>query len=563
MDDLLESLTQICTRLEKLERRVAALELGSRTELPIQTAIPRLERSVATNQVFPQPAGLFQVVGKAMLGIAGAYLLRAVAESSALPKLVVVVLALFYGSIWLLWATRTRVATAGTAYAITAALILAPMLGELTLRFRILPSSVTAFLLGAFVLASTALAWKRRLSVVIWVGVVTGVCSALVLLILSHDLLPYLAVLLLIAAVSEFSAIAKRWLSLRAVAAPAVDIAVWILIYIFSRPEDTRSIYAQVSNSALLVFPSLLLLVYGSSIAVRTVVRQEITIFDIMQAPVTFVLAGLAWSWFGAEVGIAAFGVFCWLSAAGCYAAAVNCFHRGNVRNYRVSAAWSAALVLTGSFLVLPPKLGCLLLGILAVLVTVIGARIRRLMPGYQGFAYLAAAAAVSGLLTYIMSVMVGTLPSRPSWTIWVIAICAVLCYGFGARSQRERWNQKLLHFLLALLAVGPVTALLVSALLRIATEANSHIALVRTIIVCVLALGLAYSGRCWQRVELAWTAYLALAFVAAKLLFGDLYRERSGTIAISLSFYALALIVVPRLGRSALRSERSTEALK
>ena len=40
------------------------------------------------------------------------------------------------------------------------------MLGELTLRFHILPSPVTAALLGAFVLAATVLAWKRKLSAV-------------------------------------------------------------------------------------------------------------------------------------------------------------------------------------------------------------------------------------------------------------------------------------------------------------------------------------------------------------------------------------------------------------
>jgi len=49
---------------------------------------------------------------------------------------------------------------------LTAGLILPPMLGELTLRFHILPSPVTAALLGAFVLAATVLAWKRKLSAV-------------------------------------------------------------------------------------------------------------------------------------------------------------------------------------------------------------------------------------------------------------------------------------------------------------------------------------------------------------------------------------------------------------
>ena len=558
MDDL-ESLAQIRTRLEKLERRVAALELTSQAELPIQAATPQRGHSTAPNHLFPQPAGLFPIVGKAVLGIAGAYVLRAVAESNAVPELAVVVLALVYGSAWLVGATRTLVPAARATYAITAALILAPMLGELTLRFRILPSSVTAVLLGAFVLASAALAWKRRISVVIWVGVITGVCSTLVLLILSHDPVPYLTVLLLIAAVGEFSAAAKRWLFLRVSVAPALDLALLNFIYIFSLPAGSRTAYPEVGKPALLALPSFLLIMYGTSIAFRTMaLRQAITVFEIMQAAIAFSLVALAWCWFGAGAEIAGFGVVCWLLAAACYAAAVQCFNRLELRNYRVYAAWSAALVLAGSFLILPPHLASVVLGAFAVLSILIGASVGRLMPGYQGCAYLAAAAVVSGLLGYIVSVMAGALPRASAWTIWVVAVCAIFCYGFADRFQRERWNQRLLHFLLALLAVSAVAAVLVSMLLRmLATEMDSHIAVVRTVIVCVLALSLAYSGRAWGRIELIWTAYLALAFVAAKLLLRDLRHEGSGTIAISLSVYALALIIVPRLGRRAQRSER------
>ena len=75
-----------------------------------------------------------------MLGIAGAYVLRAVAESGSFPKLVVVALALAYAATWMVWASRVPVGApfASTAYAATSALILVPMLAELTLRFQVL-----------------------------------------------------------------------------------------------------------------------------------------------------------------------------------------------------------------------------------------------------------------------------------------------------------------------------------------------------------------------------------------------------------------------------------------
>ena len=173
MDDLSETLARVCRRLEQLEDRVSAIEQMPQPaiSLPVHNVVAQAQVSGA-EYALPQPAGVFPVVGRAMLGIAGAYVLRAVAESGAVPKLAVVILALLYGGTWLVWATRLRVATrfASTTYALTAGLILAPMLGELTLRFHILPSPVTAALLGAFVLAATVLAWKRKLSLVVWVG---------------------------------------------------------------------------------------------------------------------------------------------------------------------------------------------------------------------------------------------------------------------------------------------------------------------------------------------------------------------------------------------------------
>ena len=110
-----------------------------------------------------------------MLGIAGAYLLRAVAESSSLPKTAVAAVAIAYALGWLVWASRVKAGDwlAGTTYACTSALILAPMLWELTLRFNVLPASVSAAVVCGFVLAASALAWKRDFAPVLWVANVT------------------------------------------------------------------------------------------------------------------------------------------------------------------------------------------------------------------------------------------------------------------------------------------------------------------------------------------------------------------------------------------------------
>ena len=67
----------------------------------------------------------------------------------------------------------------------------------------------------------------------------------------------------------------------------------------------------------------------------------------------------------------------------------------------------------------------------------------------------------------------------------------------------------------------------------------------------CSLALGLAYAGARWHRVELTRIAYAALALLAAKLLFEDLRHGHLEFIAGSIFLFAVTLITVPRLART------------
>jgi len=377
------------------------------------------------------------------------------------------------------------------------------------------------------------------------------------LLILSHDLVPYISALLVIAAVGEFAAAGSRWQSLRFLVAPAVDIAVLILVYIHSLPESSRPGYAAVSASTLIALPSLLFLIYGASIAFRTAfLRLRITVFETVQAVVVFVLAAMSWLWFAPGTGRAALGVCCWVLAAACYAAAFVCFDRvKDQRNYHTYSTWSVALVLAGSFLVLPPVLLVLFLSAASIGAILIGVRVARVTLEFHGLVYLTAAAFASSLLGYAARALAGTFPTAPGWIVWIVAVSAVTCYAIGGRFQSDLWNQQLLRLLAAVLAVSAVATFLVSGLVWLAaigmTPGASHVAVIRTLITCALALVLAFSGSRWGRIELVWTAYVTLAFVTAKLLFEDLPHGHSAWIAISIFLYAVTLIIVPRLARA------------
>ena len=106
---------QLSERLRDLERRVAALE-GQPEKPPAPernwpTFHIQRPRPPATWRGFPPadvPAGTVPVLGKAVLGIAGAYLLRAIAESGTIPKVPVLMVAIVYAGMWLVWAVRTH-----------------------------------------------------------------------------------------------------------------------------------------------------------------------------------------------------------------------------------------------------------------------------------------------------------------------------------------------------------------------------------------------------------------------------------------------------------------------
>src|ERR1039457_850698 len=95
MVDLPDELNRLVTRLETLERRVYVLEhpAGAPSPLPVQEPGSLPEAQAGEKLSGSLTGGVFPVLGKAMLGIAGAYLLRALAESSSLPRTAVAAVA--------------------------------------------------------------------------------------------------------------------------------------------------------------------------------------------------------------------------------------------------------------------------------------------------------------------------------------------------------------------------------------------------------------------------------------------------------------------------------------
>src|ERR1700735_4551796 len=122
---------------------------------------------------------------------------------------------------------------------------------------------------------------------------------------------------------------------------------------------------------------------------------------------------------------------------------------------------------------------------------------------------------------------MPGVHPGAPAPVVTVVGACAIVCYAAVARSPKETKPTRALQLLFAALVVGSTTAPLVWFLARLtgvgfAPQAE-HFAVIRTLVACTAALGLAWCGSRWPRRELIWLSWAALGLIGIKLLLEDL----------------------------------------
>jgi hypothetical protein len=579
VDGLATVVEQLTTRVRELEQRVAALEGAPATasaaevvvaavEVPVEQSAkqepellippllrpmpPRVRQEGVAGET---PAGVFTTVGKAVLGMAGAYLLRAVAESGSVPKVAVVAVAIVYAAAWMVWSARVYAKShfASVVYAVTSAMILTPMLWETTVRFQALAPAVTGAVLVGYVVLTLVLAREHDLELAPWVATIAASVAGIGLILTTHALVPLVVALLLVALASEVSSCTGHRLTQRVLAALAADVAVWLLIDIAVLSKTVPEGYAPVSVGTATALCLALLAIYGGSIGVRGYLQLgTITYFDVGQGVVAFALAT-----FGAVEATKGsidpvLGAAYLALAAMSYWGALSRFAPEELaRNRRVSATWAAALLVAGIWL-LPAGLLVVFLGAAAVVAAFLYAKTAEFSLGIHVSVYLLAAAVLSPVLGYMISALAGGELAKLSWSAWVVGLAAAMSYIVGARHPEEQVRRRVLWVVPALLAGFAVAALAVSAIVGVAGGSAglgaSRLSMVRTIVGCAVALGLAFVGSRWNRVELGWVAYAAIGFGTLKLLLEDLRFGNPASLVVSLLFYGGVLILLPKM---------------
>lgn len=550
-----QGLERICARLQELERRIAALE--KREELPANAPVEAFIGEIPKEKEKQGGStGVAPVLGRAVLAIAGAYLLRAVAESGAAPRRMMLVCGIVYAAVWLWWAVRCHRSShfASTIFGLTSALILAALLWEGTVRFRELTVGSTSVVLVGTVALSLGLAWKDKLEAIPWIGTVVAAGTALALIVATHELRPLTTALLALALVTEVAAASGRWLGLRVVTALTADCAVGLVGLLMTSAGGVPESYRAMSAAELNGYCVALTIIYTASIAARGfVMDRKLTFTEVAQAAVAFILG--TWVSLRATHGGSSkpLGAVFLVLAVVCYWGVLRKFSGIEARrNRRVSASYAAGLMLAGTWLLFDGNFRVVVLSLAAMSAVAIFTRTRSLSLGIHGTLYLLAAGMACGLFTYAGGALAGTLPAWPPWSFWVVVLAGLVSYSLGSRASGEGWRARMLWVLPAAVVGIAVAALAVVAITGLAPGefSASRLSMVRTGVTCAIALGFGCVGSRWNRVELGWVAYGAIGLGALKLFAEDLRFGSAGTLMVSLLFYGLILILLPRLTR-------------
>jgi hypothetical protein len=554
---------------EELERRIARLEKMMGVE---ETPAPSYASSAPAasvaqsprNSAVVNPTSLLPLLGRGLLGLAGAYLLRALTESAAIPQAWGVATGILYALFWLFWAARTPSTDRLEAaiYSLTSVLVLCPLLWEATLHFHAISTWAAAALMVLFVLFGLTVSWRKNLMMVATIVTLAGLATPAGLLVATRDVVPFTLVFLAIAAAVETSSCLEHWLSERWLAALAADLSVLLATWLVTREHGLPEGYAPIPYGWLLGMQVALLGIYLASTIVRTLLRGlTFTWFETAQCAAAFFISvggGLRLS--GGAHSIAVFALAC---AAACYVVSFVVLDRGagRGRNFYTYSTFGILLVLAGSRILLAGVTASLIWSALALACIWAGTYFGRLTLQVHGGIYLLLALAGTGALKQATAFTLGSAhwSGENQAPVWIGLLAAALCYVLAVRDRSAGESASVQLFRLAVagtlawLAAGAAAGALTAGYHAAFGPAASHAycSTLRTTVLAGLALVLAWTGARWNRAELSRLIYPAMILGAYRLAMVDFGQNHKAALFLSLLVYGVALMALPRLART------------
>ncbi len=558
-EDVAARIDRLSQHVEDLQARVEALE-SRRVEaaqvVQSESVRPVSVAGVPEGEVVLEGAeSLVPLFGWAVLGVAGAYLLRGLTESGVMPGWMGVSLAVLYAGWWLYFAARRGgdKPLYGAIHGLTGTLILLPMLYETAIRFKYISVEAASAILICFAIFGLAIGWRRSITPLVWIVTLGSLVAATVIFRDSHNAVLWCGTILAVAIGVEFSACRDHWLSLRWMVAMAADISVLLLTVLATWRADSTQATTVPPVGMVLAMQIALLTIYLSSTVDRTILRVlKITWFEVGQACVAFLiffggalrLAGTT------KAGSVSVGMFCLVAGVACYMVSFASLERKRNldRNFYTYSTFALLLVTVGCWVLLTGAWLTAAWVLLAVGALAAGLLWGRRALRIHSLAYLLAGVVGANLVPIatdrVFHQTQGALNMPPGYLVLMAGLlaCYFLLLRFGQR-RTSHWAASITGVAVAAMlcwgaagmAAGWITGLSQSAPLR-------------TALVTAMAIAAGWGGRRWGRPEWQWMAYPLMLLAGFKLIAEDFQEERSIMLFASLIFYGGGLILLHRL---------------
>ena len=575
MDERLKKLEEAVGTLEaaviRQDRRIAILE-GVSAEAPVVAGevvdadelIGPAQEPLSDQWPISAVRGTPALIGRSLLILAGAFLLRALTEAGTLATGTGVVFGLAYAASWIVAAALAgRKGARGSAgfFAVCAAVIADPLIFEASTEFGVLSPIGAAVALAFITAAGLVVASRWRLQESAWVFAVGAMVTAAILAVVRPPGEAATAVLVALGLASVWLASARGWESLRWLTAVAANVGVLRLTAMATVPGGPHGIDPPYGPLVAMLQGVLLLGYVGSSFARAVRGRNPVRVFDLLQTA-----AAWAIGWGGAVQlarasgsgihGLAAISLLVGLAA---YAGAFGVVDRqqGRNRSFLFLSSLGLALVLLG----LPGIIGsasAVVLAVLALIAAAVGSRWDRVTLRAHAALLLMAAWIASGVAAEAAGDLSGragfeAVPGVIAMIVAILTVITTLVVLFTRRLKTPGWVQRL-----------PLTALLVMSGIVVAATLVSVAALVApgsarwmgTVALSALTIVAAVLASRWGIREAGWVVYPLLALTGLRVLLTDLASGRTVVFVIALAAYGTALVLSPRLLRTHRRQQ-------
>jgi len=495
-------------------------------------------------------AGVLSLVGRTLVVLGGAYLLRALTDAALWTPAIGVSLGFAYAAAWLIVADRTAASSRASAtfHGLTVSIVALPLLWETVTRFQLFGGAPASALLSLVWLAIGVAAVRNRLQTLAWIVVLGALVESVALTAATGSVLAFAIADIALGVATLWIGYTVDWVFLRWPPALVADLAVLAL----AAGVSTHAMAA--APESILACEVVLLVGYLGSVAVRTLVRgRDANAFEVLQSAAALAIGfgGAIYVTQATGRGVAALGAIGVVCGAAAYAAAFAFVARrqGIRRNFYFYSSLALVLVIAGTTLLLGQP--SLVWAALACVCSWTAYRTGRAALALHAAVYVAAAAIASGLAAAATTALVGAPVAQSPFSPGFVAVfaAAACCWLIPTSSDVSEAGAfvRLPRLVLAIILAWCISAWLVVAVTSGLAEPGLT-ATVRTGALAAVALALAWAGRRPRFREAGWLVYPVLITGGIKLLAEDLPRSRPATMFLALAFYGAALIAAPRI---------------